>query len=149
MLYRGLIFLKHHNQAGPMKKPMLRSLTFQDHNAEPAMTFYVELFDNSRVLEVKRWGEGAPVEAGRIMQATFELDGNLFLCSDSPAVHDWNFTPAVSHYLECEDRAELERLFSALADGGDVKMPLNNYGFSQLFGWVTDRFGVSWQLNLQ
>ena len=131
-----------------MKSQMLRSLTFQDGNAEKAMKFYVELFDNSQVLKLQRWGAGGPVEEGKIMQATFELDENLFMCSDSPAVHDWNFSPAVSHYLECEDDAELERLFSKLSENGNVTMPLNNYGFSQKFGWVIDQFGVSWQLNL-
>ena len=131
-----------------MKSQMLRSLTFQDGNAENAMNFYVELFDNSQVVKLQRWGAGGPVDEGKIMQATFELDGNLFMCSDSPAVHDWNFSPAVSHYLECEDDAELERLFSKLSENGNVTMPLNNYGFSQKFGWVIDQFGVSWQLNL-
>ena len=130
-----------------MKSQMLRSLTFQDGNAENAMNFYVELFDNSQVVKLQRWGSGRPSGRRKIMQATFELDGNLFMCSDSPAVHDWNFRPAVSHF-ECEDDAELERLFSKLSENGNVTMPLNNYGFSQKFGWVIDQFGVSWRLNL-
>ena len=132
-----------------MKHPMITSLTFQDNNAENAMNFYVALFNNSKVLKLHRWPAGGPVEEGKVMQATFELDGNLFMCSDSPAVHDWNFSPAVSSYLECEDEAEMERLFSKLSENGNVTMPLNNYGFSQKFGWVIDQFGVSWQLNLE
>jgi predicted 3-demethylubiquinone-9 3-methyltransferase (glyoxalase superfamily) len=132
-----------------MKNQMITSLTFQDNNAEKAMNFYVELFDNSRIINVQRWGKDAPVEEGRIMQATFELDGNLFMCSDSPPVHDWDFTPAVSIYIECENESELERLFSKLSDNGRVTMPLDNYGFSRKFGWVIDQFGVSWQLNLK
>jgi predicted 3-demethylubiquinone-9 3-methyltransferase (glyoxalase superfamily) len=132
-----------------MKNQMITSLTFQDNNAENAMNFYVELFDNSRVINVQRWGKDGPVEEGRIMQATFELDGNLFMCSDSPPVHDWDFTPAVSIYIECENESELERLFSKLSENGKVTMPLDNYGFSQKFGWVIDQFGVSWQLNLK
>ena len=132
-----------------MKNQMIRSLTFQDNNAENAMNFYVGLFDNSEILSVQRWGKDGPVEEGRIMQATFELDGNLFMCSDSPPVHDWDFTPAVSHYIECENENELETLFSKLSENGKVTMPLNNYGFSQKFGWVIDQFGISWQLNLK
>jgi predicted 3-demethylubiquinone-9 3-methyltransferase (glyoxalase superfamily) len=132
-----------------MTKQMIRSLTFQDNNAENAMNFYVELFDNSKIINLQRWGKDGPVEEGRIMQATFELDGNLFMCSDSPPVHDWDFTPAVSNYIECENESELERLFSKLSENGNVTMPLNNYGFSQKFGWVIDQFGVSWQLNLE
>ena len=128
---------------------MIRSLTFQDGNAEKAMNFYTSLFDNSKVITLNRWGKGGPVAEGKVMQATFELDGNLFMCSDSPPVHDWNFTPAVSNYLECEGEEELEHLFSSLSKNGKVTMELNNYGFSQKFGWIIDQFGVSWQLNLK
>lgn len=131
-----------------MKKTIITSLTFQDNNAEEAMNFYIDLFDNSKIINITRWGENAPVAAGRIMQATFELDGSLFMCSDSPPVHDWNFSPAISNYLECDDERELTRLFSALSENGTVTMPPDNYGFSQQFAWVIDRFGVSWQLNV-
>ncbi|MCG8331115.1 MAG: VOC family protein [Chitinophagales bacterium] len=132
-----------------MKKQMITSLTFQDKNAENAMNFYVELFDNSKIINVLRWGKEDPTVEGTIMQATFELDGNLFMCSDSPAIHDWDFSPAVSSYLECENESEIERLFSKLSENGKVTMALRNYGFSQKFGWVIDQFGVSWQLNLK
>ena len=124
-------------------------LTFQDNNAENAMNFYVELFENSKVIEVNRWPEGAPGEAGKIMFATFELNGRRFMCSDSPPVHEWNFSPAVSNFVECKNESELERLFSKFSESGQVTMPLNNYGFSQKFGWVIDQYGVSWQLNLK
>lgn len=130
------------------KTQMIRSLTFQDNNAEKAMNFYLEIFDNSKIINLRRWGKGGPVEKGRIMQATFELDGNLFMCSDSPPVHDWDFTPAVSQFIQCESESEMEILFSKLSQNGEVTMPLNDYGFSQKFGWVIDQFGVSWQLNL-
>jgi predicted 3-demethylubiquinone-9 3-methyltransferase (glyoxalase superfamily) len=132
-----------------MKNRMITSLTFQDNNAENAMNFYVELFDNSKIIKIQRWGKEMPVEEGRIMQATFELNGNLFMCSDSPPVHDWDFTPAVSNYIECDNEGEIETLFSKLSESGKVTMPLNNYGFSKKFAWVIDKFGVSWQLNLQ
>ena len=131
-----------------MQKQLIRSLTFQDGNAEQAMSFYVELFENSHIDNVSRWPAGGPVEEGKIMQARFNLDGNLFICSDSPPVHDWDFTPAVSNYIECDDKAEMERLFAKLSEDGTVTMPLNNYGFSSCFGWIIDQFGVSWQLNL-
>lgn len=128
---------------------MITSLTFQDNNAENAMNFYLDIFGNSKIIKIQRWGKGAPVEEGRIMQATFELNGNLFMCSDSPPVHNWDFTPAVSNYIECENDSELDRLFTKLSENGDVPMPPNNYGFSQKFAWVIDQYGVSWQLNLQ
>lgn len=132
-----------------MKNQIITFLTFQDNNAENAMNFYVELFDNSKVVAIQRWGKDMPVEEGRIMHAKFELNGSLFMCSDSPPVHDWNFSPAVSNYIDCDNESEQEKLFSKLSKNGQVTMPLNNYGFSQKFGWVIDQFGVSWQLNLQ
>ena len=131
-----------------MKNQISTFFTFQDNNAENAMNFYVELFDNSKIINVQRWGKDGPGEEGRIMHATFDLNGNQFMCSDSPPIHDWGFSPAVSNYIECENENEIERLFSKLAEMGTVTMPLNNYGFSQKFGWVIDQFGVSWQLNL-
>ena len=131
-----------------MKNQIKTFLTFQDNNAENAMNFYVELFPNSKVTDLQRWGKGTPGEEGKIMFATFELNGSPFMCSDSPPIHDWNFSPAVSNYLDCDNEVELERLFSKLSENGTITMPLNNYGFSQKFGWVIDQFGISWQLNL-
>ena len=113
------------------------------------MNFYIGLFENSKIIDVQRWGKGGPTKEGTIMLGKFELNGALFMCSDSPPVHDWDFTPAVSNYVECKTESELERLFSKLSKNGEVMMPLGNYGFSQKFGFVEDRFGVSWQLNLK
>lgn len=135
--------------AATAKQRILTSLTFQKNDAEQAMNFYVELFDAARIIDVQRWGKDGPGKEGTIMQALFELNGQVFMCSDSPPVHHWTFTPAVSIYVECETEGELERLFQRLSENGEVAMPLDNYGFSQKFGWVIDRFGVSWQLNLQ
>jgi len=128
---------------------MIRSLTFQDGRAEEAMNFYLDLFNESKVIELTRWEKDAPVEEGKIMKATFSLDGNLFMCSDSPAVHNWNFSPATSQYLETDNEKEIIFLFNKLSENGTITMPLDNYGFSQKFGWVIDQFGVSWQLNLE
>lgn len=132
-----------------MKQQIITSLTFQKSDAEEAMNFYVSLFDHSKIIDVQRWEKDGPGKEGTIMQATFELNGQQFMCSDSPPVHNWDFTPAVSIYVECGHENELETLFKKLSEDGQVAMPLDNYGFSQKFGWVIDRFGVSWQLNLQ
>lgn len=141
--------LKNLKTPSDMKGQIATFLTFQDNNAENAMNFYVELFDNSKIINIQRWGKEMPVEEGKIMHATFDLNGNLFMCSDSPPIHEWGFTPAVSNYMDCENEKELESLFSKLSENGKVMMPLNNYGFSQKFGFVEDQFGVSWQLNLK
>ncbi|HTK79685.1 MAG TPA: VOC family protein [Rhizomicrobium sp.] len=87
--------------------------------------------------------------AGRAAScASFTLNGINFLATDSPAKHAFDFTPSMSLFLECESEAELDRLFAALAEGGQQLIPLGKYGFSRKFGWCNDRFGVSWQLNL-
>jgi predicted 3-demethylubiquinone-9 3-methyltransferase (glyoxalase superfamily) len=70
------------------------------------------------------------------------------MCIDSYVKHDFAFTPSVSLYVRCEDETEINRLYAALAEQGSELMPLGSYGFSTKFGWVNDRFGVSWQLDL-
>jgi predicted 3-demethylubiquinone-9 3-methyltransferase (glyoxalase superfamily) len=117
-------------------------------NAEEAMTFYLSLFDDAEVISVSRYGADGPGAEGSVQQATFTLAGQPFMCIDSPMKHGFTFTPAMSLFVQCADEAELDRLYAALAERGAELMPLGNYGFSTKFGWVNDRFGVSWQLNL-
>lgn len=123
--------------------------TFQENNAEEAMNFYVSLFENSKITEVQRHGPDGPGKEGSIFYARFELNGAQYACSDSPIKHEWTFTPGVSTFVECKSEEEIETLFAKLSENGQVMMPLANYGWSQKFGFVEDRFGVSWQLNLQ
>ena len=129
------------------KEKIYTFLTFQKGNAEQAMNFYIDLFDDSELISIQRWGKDAPSKEGTIMHATFSLSGSLYMCSDSPPIHNWDFTPAISNYVQCDSEVELEKLFSAFAQDGTIFMPINNYGFSEKFGWVQDRFGISWQLN--
>jgi predicted 3-demethylubiquinone-9 3-methyltransferase (glyoxalase superfamily) len=117
-------------------------------NAEEAMTFYISLFDDAEVIAITRYGADGPGKEGTVQHATFALAGEQFMCIDSPAQHDFTFTPAISLFVQCVDVAELDRLYAALAERGTELMPLGDYGFSPRFGWVNDRFGVSWQLNL-
>lgn len=132
-----------------MEKQITTFFTFQGNNAEQAMNFYVEIFDNSKIIEIRRYGNGGPGKEGTVMKAIFELNGKQFICSDSFIKHAWTFTPAISNWVECKNEEELENFFSKLSENGGVMMPLNNYGFSQKFGWVADQFGISWQLNLK
>jgi predicted 3-demethylubiquinone-9 3-methyltransferase (glyoxalase superfamily) len=116
--------------------------------AEEAMTFYVSLFKDAEVVNVNRYSADAAGKEGSVEHATFSLAGQQFMCIDSPAEHAFTFTPSNSLYVQCDDEAEIDRLYAALGDGGSALMPLGNYGFSPRFGWVNDRYGVSWQLNL-
>jgi predicted 3-demethylubiquinone-9 3-methyltransferase (glyoxalase superfamily) len=133
-----------------MKAQLSTFLTFQENNAEEAMNFYVDLFEEAEILDIQRWGsDEGPAKEGTIKHAGFMLNGKEFRCSDSPIKHNWTFTPAVSIFIDCKTEDELERLYEKLSEGGEIAMPLANYGFSQKFAWVVDRFGVSWQLNLE
>ncbi len=116
--------------------------------AEEAMNFYVSLFPGSEIGEVVRYGPGQAGAEGSMVKASFTLGGEKILCSDSSVKHDFTFTPATSLFVNCESEDELQRLSTALSEQGKTFMPLNNYGFSRQFAWVSDRYGVSWQLNL-
>ncbi|MNC27511.1 3-demethylubiquinone-9 3-methyltransferase [compost metagenome] len=70
------------------------------------------------------------------------------MCIDSYVKHGFSFTPSISLYVNCASEAELDTVFEQLSQGGNVLMPLGEYPFSRKFGWVADRFGVTWQLNL-
>ncbi len=116
--------------------------------AEEAMNFYVSLFRGSEIIKVERYGAGEHGAKGTLRVATFTLCGREFMCIDSPIKHEFTFTPSISIFVECESDAEIEDVFGRLSAGGQVLMPLDNYWFSTKFGWVKDRFGPSWQLNL-
>jgi predicted 3-demethylubiquinone-9 3-methyltransferase (glyoxalase superfamily) len=116
--------------------------------AEEAMSFYVSLIPNSRVLDIKRYGKEEPGREGSVKLARFELAGMEYRCIDSLPVHAFTFTPSMSLFVDCDSEANLDRLYAALIEGGGALMPLGSYGFSRKFGWVNDRFSVSWQLNL-
>lgn len=132
-----------------MENQITPFLTFQENNAEEAMNFYIGLFENSRIIDVHRHGKDGPAKEGSIMMARFELNGMQVICSDSYVKHAWTFSPAISLFVECKTESELEKLFHNLSENGNVFMGLDNYGFSRRFGWVGDRFGVTWQLNFQ
>lgn len=119
-----------------------------DGHAEEAMKFYVSLFADGKITRMNRYGPNQAGAEGTILQAGFTLNGQNFLCTDSNTKHAFTFTPAMSIFVDCEDEAEIDRLATALGEGGRFLMPLNKYWFSSKFAWVEDRFGVSWQLNL-
>ena len=117
--------------------------------AEQAMELYASVFSDAVIENVERYGPGDLGQEGLVKAASFTLRDQRFRCFDSPPQHDFTFTPAISIFVDCESEAELEAAYAVLASGGDVLMPLGEYGFSTKFGWVNDRFGVSWQLNLE
>jgi predicted 3-demethylubiquinone-9 3-methyltransferase (glyoxalase superfamily) len=116
--------------------------------AEQAMSFYVSLIPGSQVQSVKKYGPGGSGVEGSVELAHFTLGGQAFMCIDSAVKHAFTFTPSMSIFVTCQSEEEVDRLYAQLVEGGTAMMPLGAYGFSRKFGWVQDRFGVSWQLNL-
>jgi predicted 3-demethylubiquinone-9 3-methyltransferase (glyoxalase superfamily) len=116
--------------------------------AEAAATFYAATVPDSTILSLERWGEGEPGAKGSVKRARVRIGSLEVICFDSPAKHDFTFTPSISLFVECASEAEIDRLYAAFIDGGQALMPLGSYGFSKKFAWLNDRFGVSWQFNL-
>jgi predicted 3-demethylubiquinone-9 3-methyltransferase (glyoxalase superfamily) len=117
--------------------------------AEEALNLYTGVFPDAEITHLERFGPGEPGPDGTIKAAELMLGDHRLRFFDSFIQHDFTFTPSISIFVECESEAELETAYAQLSEGGTVAMPLDNYGFSTRFGWVNDRFGVSWQLNLQ
>jgi predicted 3-demethylubiquinone-9 3-methyltransferase (glyoxalase superfamily) len=108
-------------------------LWFNDH-AEKAVAFYISLFPNSAVIRTTYYLEGTPVPAGSVLTIQFTLDGTEYLAlNGGPA---FKFSPAMSMVAYCDTQEEVDRLWTALAEGGQHGQ----------CGWLTDRFGVSWQV---
>lgn len=114
--------------------------------AEAAMQFYVSLFPGSRIETLTHCGSEGPGAEGKVKQATLMLLDRKLEFFDSPPVHAFTFTPAISFAVTCDDAAEVDHLFARLSDGGQVLMGLDQYPFAKRFGWVNDKFGISWQL---
>jgi predicted 3-demethylubiquinone-9 3-methyltransferase (glyoxalase superfamily) len=105
-----------------------------DHEAEDAAKFYVSLFRDSRINKVARYSEAGPRPAGSVMMVNFELMGQDYLALNGGP--NFTMTPAISFVVHCENQAEIDRYWDALLDGGKAMQ----------CGWLTDRFGVTWQI---
>lgn len=126
----------------------IKTFLMFEGTCEQAMNFYVSLFRDAAVTHIRRYGKEGPGAEGSVMQAAFTVAGQTFMCVDSPIKHGFTFTPAMSLFIECADEAEIDDLFGKLSEGGQILMPLSIYPFSRKFGWLSDKYGVSWQLNL-
>lgn len=123
-------------------------LMFQNSDAEEAMNLYTSIIEDSQITSIIRYGAGEAGPEGTVLQATFNLKGQEFMCIDSYAKHAFDFTPSFSVFINCDTEEELDQLYKKLSENGQELMALGDYGFSKKFGWVNDRFGVSWQINL-
>jgi predicted 3-demethylubiquinone-9 3-methyltransferase (glyoxalase superfamily) len=112
-----------------------------DDNAGEAVDFYTSLISNSKV--VNRYVlEGTP--SGSVESFTFDLAGQTFAAISGGPL--FTFTPAVSLMILCRDEEEVNFLWNALISEGEVLMPLDTYPFNKYYGWLKDRFGLTWQI---
>jgi len=105
-----------------------------DGNAEEAMNFYVLIFKNSKIVNVRRYGDAGPGPKGTVMTGTFQIAGQEFFALNGGPVY--KFSPAISFFVDCKTQEEVDTLYDKLSAGGE-KEPC---------GWLRDKYGVSWQI---
>ncbi|MBP58286.1 MULTISPECIES: VOC family protein [Gammaproteobacteria] len=120
----------------------------QAGKAEEAIKLYTSVFPNSKIIDIQHYGADEPEPEGSVKLARFTINGVELMARDSHLDHKFSFTPSMSLHVECESESEIQNAFTTLAKGGVELMPLDNYGFSEKFGWLNDKYGVSWQFNL-
>jgi predicted 3-demethylubiquinone-9 3-methyltransferase (glyoxalase superfamily) len=116
--------------------------------ASAALDLYSAIFPDFRVEHIDRYGDREAGAAGSVRRADIVFGEHRIIAIDSPVKHAFTFTPSMSLFVDCDSAATLDSAFERLAEAGKVYMPIADYGFSRRFGWCSDRFGVSWQLNL-
>ena len=105
-----------------------------DGKAEEAMNFYVSIFKNSKVGRVTRYGDAGPGPKGSVMSATFQIEGQEFFALNGGP--QFQFTPAISFFVNCETQQEVDELWQKLSAGGEKNR----------CGWLRDKYGLSWQI---
>lgn len=120
-----------------------------DENAEEAVSFYISCFKNSKAGSISRYDEASAKASGRpegsVLTELFQLNGQEFIALNGGPVY--KFTPCISFFVTCESEEQIDSLWAKLSQGGITLMELNSYPFSKKYGWIQDRFGLSWQLN--
>ncbi len=121
-----------------------------DNQAEEAVKFYSSIFNDSKTKSTTYYSEASSNAAGRpkdsVMTVAFEIDGyNFTAINGGPA---FKINPSISFFYHSKDEQEIDELWDKLSEGGKALMELNKYDWSKKYGWVEDKFGVSWQLML-
>lgn len=106
-----------------------------DNQAEEAMNFYASVFKNTKKGNISRYTEVGPGPAGSVLVCQMEIEGQEFLLLNGGP--QFKFTPAISLVINCEDQAEIDYFWEKLIEGG---------GEPSYCGWLTDKFGLSWQV---
>jgi predicted 3-demethylubiquinone-9 3-methyltransferase (glyoxalase superfamily) len=136
----------------------INSFLWFENQAEEAANFYVSVFTHafgsesgeksSKIVSTTQYGEAGPGTKGSFMIINFKLQGQDFIALNGGPVKEIFFTPSISFYVPCKTQKEVDILWKNFSPGGKVLMKLDKYPFSEKYGWIQDRFGISWQLNL-
>jgi predicted 3-demethylubiquinone-9 3-methyltransferase (glyoxalase superfamily) len=105
-----------------------------DDKAEEAANFYISIFKNSKMGKITRYGEAGPGPKGTAMSVAFQLEGQEFFALNGGP--HYKFTPAISLFVDCKSQEEVDELWEKLSAGGR----------KDRCGWLTDKFGLSWQI---
>jgi predicted 3-demethylubiquinone-9 3-methyltransferase (glyoxalase superfamily) len=124
----------------------VRTFVMFTGQADAALALWRQALPVIVVHHVSRHAEGDI--AGQVLLAEIDIAGHGVMLHDSPPIHDFQLTPAVSFFIDVTGPQDLDDAFAVFAADGVVRMPPDNYGFSRRFAWVEDRYGVNWQLNL-
>lgn len=113
------------------------------------MNFYTSVFRNSRILSIKRYPEGPledPIKGmeGKVLTGIFELEGQKFMALDGGPI--FKFNPSISFTVKCKTIEEVDELYKKLSEGGNILMALDKYPWSDRYAWISDKYGLSWQL---
>ena len=114
--------------------PKISPFLWFDTQAEEAAKFYTSIFKNSKITSVNRYGEAGPGPKGSVMTVAFELDGEEFTALNGGP--QYQFTHAISFVVNCKDQDEVDYYWDKLGEGGNEVQ----------CGWLTDKFGLSWQI---
>jgi predicted 3-demethylubiquinone-9 3-methyltransferase (glyoxalase superfamily) len=119
-----------------------------DDQAEQAAAFYLKAFGDGRVLGTSHYPQSRDNPSGRprgsVLTVDLELQGRRFTLLNGGPIFKPN--PSVSFFAYVATPAAADRLYGELADGGTPLMPIGAYPWSERYGWIADRFGVSWQV---
>jgi len=131
-------------------KQRINPFLWFDSNAEEAAKFYTSVFSNTSIKKLTHYSAEAAEASGRqkgsVMTVAFQIEGQDFVAINGGPI--FQITPTISFFVNCDTPEEIESLWKKLRVGGTVMMELDKYPFSEKYGWIQDKFGVSWQLIL-
>jgi predicted 3-demethylubiquinone-9 3-methyltransferase (glyoxalase superfamily) len=132
-----------------MKNKLISNGLWFDGQAEEAARFYTSIFPQSKMGDTLRYGKEGFEIHGRpensVMLVEFELSGEKFVAINGGPL--FTFNPSISYFVVCETMEETDRTWNKLLEGGNVMMPFQKYDWSEKYGWLSDKYGLSWQIS--